>query len=302
MADEHLSAWLDSDEVHVAERAAVFQTLTHHLTVSWRRHVPPSAQAFRTSARAWLLAGDVESLVELNGDVFTRLEHGGPLDASLVRKIARDVPRTGSLASSAASCEALGRVLRGFALFNPRIGYCQGMNNVAAVCVLATSGDAERAFWLFAGLMRRFGGLFSPGLAGFNRCMAVLGELVSVHVGAALQGHLALHGVKPEMYGSAMLHTLFTHDSVAPALRTIAWDMLFATGPAFSIEPLLRLVLGTVIAREWALLACKDDAELLRVLRSAGDDADCGAIVLVAQALPLCSAALCDLAVDDGLE
>ena len=48
---------------------------------------------------------------------------------------------------------ALRRVLLAFSAVNPRIGYCQSMNFLAAAALLALGRAEEKAFWVLVCLI-----------------------------------------------------------------------------------------------------------------------------------------------------
>lgn len=54
-------------------------------------------------------------------------------------------------------------MLRAFSAHAPGVGYCQGMNYLAAVALLALACAEEGAFWLLAAMIDD-GGARAPGL------------------------------------------------------------------------------------------------------------------------------------------
>lgn len=77
-------------------------------------------------------------------------------------------------------CEKLRRLLTAYAWHDPSIGYCQGMNLVAATLLLIYE-DEERAYWTFVCLIRNLlpREWFNSTLQGSMTEQAVLGELVA---------------------------------------------------------------------------------------------------------------------------
>ena len=49
--------------------------------------------------------------------------------------------------------EALRHVLLAFSVHAPRVGYCQSMNYLAAMALLACARDREAAFWILVALI-----------------------------------------------------------------------------------------------------------------------------------------------------
>lgn len=74
--------------------------------------------------------------------------------------------------------QALANVLRAFSCVNSEIGYCQGMDHVAALVLSVVDWDEARAFWLLTSLVAsrhyELDLLFGPGLPRLNlRCFQV---------------------------------------------------------------------------------------------------------------------------------
>jgi len=66
----------------------------------------------------------------------------------------------------------------------PQLGYCQGLNYVAALLLLASGRDTERAFWLLAAMVGQVlaANTYASNLAGCHSEMRTLGVLVEKKV------------------------------------------------------------------------------------------------------------------------
>ena len=116
------------------------------------------------------------------------------MDPSDAEVIEADVPRScvPQMATSEADViqrnSALRRILRAWCILRPDVGYSQGMNVVAALCLALCGLDEENAFTLFVALLTRVGLDYyssSPQpLAGFQRDVDVLLDLVGEAVPA----------------------------------------------------------------------------------------------------------------------
>lgn len=90
-----------------------------------------------------------------------------PLPLSPLHAPTQDLPRTFATHPWLRSEEgqaALRRVLTAFSVHNPGVGYCQGLNFLAALLLTATGKDEETAFWLLAALVER---ILYPGAAAW---------------------------------------------------------------------------------------------------------------------------------------
>ena len=77
----------------------------------------------------------------------------------------QDLPRTFPSNEWMATAEgqaALGRVLLAFSVHRPAIGYCQSMNYIAALLLVAMEKDEENAFWVLVSLIDDGGGVPPP--------------------------------------------------------------------------------------------------------------------------------------------
>ena len=105
----------------------------------------------------------------------TRLDH-----TMLIECPRRTFPTNVFFGGDGVGCEKLRRLLTAYAWHDPSIGYCQGMNLVAATLLLIYE-DEERAYWTFVCLIRNLlpGDWFTSTLQGSMTEQAVLGELVA---------------------------------------------------------------------------------------------------------------------------
>ena len=77
----------------------------------------------------------------------------------------QDLPRTfpsNEWMATADGQAALGRVLLAFSVHRPAIGYCQSMNYIAALLLVAMEKDEENAFWVLVSLIDDGGGAPPP--------------------------------------------------------------------------------------------------------------------------------------------
>lgn len=186
---------------------------------------------------------------------------GGSLPPAVAVAIDNDVQRTffpGRAPPGSGEVEALGRMLRALAIWDPQVAYCQGMNFLAAFA-LASAGQAscgaadpqghstgspspsdspeEDAFWLAACLIEQYGarGFFSvntPLLKLYGFCLSRLLEQRLPEFYKALGGLDTVLGFK--WFG-----TVFT--TVLPLEAAVcAWDLLIRDG----LSMLLSVALG----------------------------------------------------------
>ncbi|KZC12289.1 TBC1 domain family member 30 [Dufourea novaeangliae] len=184
-------------------------------------------------------------------------EWSNPDDEELGIQIVKDLHRTGcSLFCGAAGRDnqaVLRRVLLGFARWNKSVGYCQGLNVLAAL-VLQVMDRAESAavkvmIYLIEGVLPE--GYFADNLRGLSVDMAVFRDLLRVRL-PKLSKHLEAlqNDAKDKATGSSYeppltnvftmqwFLTLFCHCLPQEAVLRV-WDLIFLEGD----EILLRTAL-----------------------------------------------------------
>ena len=128
------------------------------------------------------------------------------------RQIELDIPRTFShnpYFSKGEGCIFLQRLLYAFIKYNPKLGYVQGMNYIAASLLYhCTESDA---FWLFLRLVYDYNLIdnYMPMLPGLEKHSHVL-EFVMMEELPDLNEHLLKEGIIMQMFITEWCLTLFT--------------------------------------------------------------------------------------------
>ncbi|TPX58523.1 hypothetical protein PhCBS80983_g03063 [Powellomyces hirtus] len=154
----------------------------------------------------------------------------------------------------------LRNVLRAYALYNPEIGYCQGMGMLAGVMLMHM--PPEDSFWLLVSTLQNvLKDFYTPVLLQLRRDAAVF-EALLFKTSKRLARHMDTQEVGPLMYITQWFLTVFTTSLPwETALRV--WDMLYCEG----IKPLFRIGLAILrINRDFLLKECPTNAEILSLL------------------------------------
>ncbi|XP_011495148.1 PREDICTED: uncharacterized protein MAL13P1.304 [Ceratosolen solmsi marchali] len=182
-----------------------------------------------------------------------------PDDNELGIQIIKDLHRTGcSLFCGTAGRDnqaVLRRVLLGFARWNKSVGYCQGLNVLAALILQVVDRDESAAvkvmIYLIEGVLPE--GYFADSLKGLSIDMAVFRDLLHMHL-PKLSKHLEClqnNNTKDNATGSAYeppltnvftmqwFLTLFCH-CLPPDTVLCVWDLIFLEGD----DVLLRTALA----------------------------------------------------------
>eukprot|EP00931_Biecheleriopsis_adriatica_P026451 TRINITY_DN16105_c0_g1_i1.p1 TRINITY_DN16105_c0_g1~~TRINITY_DN16105_c0_g1_i1.p1 ORF type:complete len:380 (+),score=65.57 TRINITY_DN16105_c0_g1_i1:86-1141(+) len=160
-----------------------------------------------------------------------------------------DVPRTmpGRLRES--EHDVLRRTLCCLAALQPEVGYCQGLNNIAAVFVLLGFDDAMAAAGSHCLLSKCCPGYHQDGLPGFRRDAAILQRLTN-KLPEETRCRIEALGVPLEALASQHFLALSAGDWPLTATLQL-WDLLFLEGrPALmaSFLAMLQLYLPPVSA------------------------------------------------------
>ena len=110
--------------------------------------------------------------------------------------------------------QQLFNVLKAYALYNPEVGYCQGMGFI--VGMLLSHLNEVDAFNVLVGLMRKDGeynmqGLYKPGLPLLNEYLKELDAMIETEL-PALSNHLEMLGIETSMFASQWILTLFVYN------------------------------------------------------------------------------------------
>ncbi len=154
----------------------------------------------------------------------------------------------------------LRRVLRAYALRNPSVGYCQGMNFIAGLLLLVVS--EETAFWSLAHMCEEVSPLcFSPPLLGTRADMRALAELLKAEL-PALYRHCDGLCLNLELMAGHWLLVYFINIFPPPvALRILEVSMAEGSDVTFAVA------LAFLRGLEGGLLACDDLHELSQLVR-----------------------------------
>jgi hypothetical protein len=125
---------------------------------------------------------------------------------------------------------SLRRVLRAYSLYDPDVGYCQGMNFIAGMFITFVS--EEEAFWLLVYVMNakpcRMRGLFGVGMSEAHQVLYVAERLIA-HFNPKLSKHFDKENIHVTMFVTQWLLTMYT-SSFPFHIVTRVWDCFILEG------------------------------------------------------------------------
>ncbi|BGO89926.1 hypothetical protein NBRC10512_006451 [Rhodotorula toruloides] len=186
-------------------------------------------------------------------------------EAQCLKQIDMDCHRTFPtcvfFAGNGPGVDKLRNVLVAYSRRNPKIGYCQGMNNLAATLLL-THPTEEDAFWVLVCIIENIlpSDYYTSHLLVSRADQQVLRDLVE-RILPKFAAHLDEHGVELSAITFGWFLSLFTDCLPIQTLLRV-WDLFFIHGTIF----LFRVALAILKLHEAELLACDSAASLYALL------------------------------------
>eukprot|EP01059_Diplonema_ambulator_P026105 TRINITY_DN4328_c0_g2_i1.p1 TRINITY_DN4328_c0_g2~~TRINITY_DN4328_c0_g2_i1.p1 ORF type:complete len:342 (+),score=81.03 TRINITY_DN4328_c0_g2_i1:42-1067(+) len=222
---------------------------------------------------AWqLLLGSRQKQAENNG-LYESLAQR-EMDAGLAEIIKRDLGRTFPthalfLGPDGVGQKALFSLLHAYAVYDPKIGYCQGMGFIAAT--LLTQMKEEEAFWAFVVLMKHpkyaLGEMYLPGFPKVQEAFEIL-QLLLEAFSPTLAEHFKSEGINTNYFASQWFMTLFVYLFPFRLLLRV-WDVFLNEG----WKIIFRVALVLLLSDEPTLLGMKME-EILPRLKVLHEDKD----------------------------
>ncbi|ORZ37037.1 rab-GTPase-TBC domain-domain-containing protein [Catenaria anguillulae PL171] len=189
-----------------------------------------------------------------------------PLPSPFEKLIQRDLPRTfpGHEFFSEAGGpgqEALYNVVKAYSLYDPEVGYCQGIAFVAGPLLM--NMPDEEAFCVLVKLLNTYNlrHHYTPHMDGLHLRMYQFDKLFE-ELMPHVYNHLNREGIKSTMYASQWFLTLFAYRFPLDLVMRV-FDMIFAEGA----DVLLKISLALIKRHEQTLLTLEFE-NLLEYLKT----------------------------------
>lgn len=170
---------------------------------------------------------------------------------------------TGAAGSRTALEAKIRRVLRAYVMYNPRVGYCQGMNFLVRL-LMEVAEDESDVFWLFVGLSEPANNrnIYEPGLAVLQPFIGKLELLITKQM-PELHAHLQREGVHVAAFSARWFLTLFSSfETFGPKLVIRLLDIFVIDGWRIMLSMAL-----VVLDELRELLLFSDLEDMLRILQ-----------------------------------
>lgn len=196
--------------------------------------------------------------IELENTYLTLLKETSPHEKSIIRDLGRTFPHHEFFTDGQGiGQENLFNVLKAYSLYDPQVGYCQGLPFVVAVLLL--NMPDEQAFCLLVRLMHSYDlrGHFLPEMPKLQLRLFQFDRLVEEML-PVLHVHFLRQGVKSSMFCSQWFLTLFSYRFPLEIVFRI-YDTCLASG----IEAIFTFSIGLLQKNEDILLSMKFDEILV---------------------------------------
>ncbi|KAF8940089.1 rab-GTPase-TBC domain-containing protein [Dissophora ornata] len=240
----------------VQDYNAVASKLPHLLAARVRQGLPSKLRGLIWQSMSQASSTYLETM-------YTQLlkEHS-PYERIIQRDLARTFPQIEMFKEEGGKGqESLRNVLKAYSLYDPHVGYCQGLGFL--VGPLLMNMDEKEAFCVFVRLMETYDmrTMFTLNMEGLQLRLYQFSALLSEHL-PMLHAHLSFHSIHPTMYASQWFLSLFAYTYPLPLVLRI-YDVVFTEGAP---ETIMRVAVAFLKKNEEKLMQLQEFEDLLDVL------------------------------------
>ncbi|KAG0254506.1 hypothetical protein BG011_005752 [Mortierella polycephala] len=240
----------------VQDYNAVASKLPHLLSARVRQGLPSKLRGLIWQSMSQASSTYLETM-------YTQLlkEHS-PYERIIQRDLARTFPQVDMFKEEGGKGqEMLGNILKAYSLYDPHVGYCQGLGFL--VGPLLMNMDEKEAFCVFVRLMETYDmrTMFTLNMEGLQLRLYQFSALLSEHL-PMLHAHLSFHSIHAAMYASQWFLSLFAYTYPLPLVLRV-YDVVFTEGAP---ETIMRVAVALLKKNEEKLMQLQEFEDLLEVL------------------------------------
>ncbi|ODN96372.1 hypothetical protein L198_04086 [Cryptococcus wingfieldii CBS 7118] len=186
-----------------------------------------------------------------------------PVLADIEKDVSRTFPGNVFFGGDGPGVGKLRRVLVAYSWYNSAVGYCQGMNMLAATLLL-TLTDEEQAFWALVCMIDKAlpSNYFSSSLIGSRADQLVLSQIVA-QILPKIHNHFQQLGVDLASITFGWFLSLFTDCLPVETLFRV-WDIFFVEGH----DSIFRVAVAILKLNEVEICACESVGDLFTIISS----------------------------------
>ncbi|GFR50695.1 hypothetical protein Agub_g12949 [Astrephomene gubernaculifera] len=228
-----------------------------------RGGVPPKLRAW-----VWFEVSGAKQLkmAQTGTHYYTNLVKAASLSKAAAQ-VELDLPRTFPghpyLSCAETGQAAMRRILTAYSLHNQLVGYCQGLNFIVGVLLMAVECEEEVTFWLLAALVEKicYKGSFGHNLSGCHVEMKTLQDLVASKL-PRLGAHMHTISCDTSLIATDWFLTVFCVSMPAESACRVL-DALLGEGA----KVLFRVALALLKAAEPELLRRDNPGEFMKCVK-----------------------------------
>ncbi|KAG0036841.1 hypothetical protein BGZ82_003562 [Podila clonocystis] len=227
----------------VQDYNAVASKLPHLLSARVRQGLPSKLRGLIWQSMSQATSTYLETM-------YTQLlkEHS-PYERIIQRDLARTFPQIDMFKEEGGKGqEMLGNILKAYSLYDPHVGYCQGLGFLVGPLLMNTYD------------MRT---MFTLNMEGLQLRLYQFSALLSEHL-PMLHAHLSFHAIHAAMYASQWFLSLFAYTYPLPLVLRI-YDVVFTEGAP---ETIMRVAVAFLKKNEEKLMQLQEFEDLLEALSS----------------------------------
>ncbi|GIL89929.1 hypothetical protein Vretimale_17938 [Volvox reticuliferus] len=226
-----------------------------------RKGVPPSLRSW-----VWFEVSGAKQLMmsQPGNSYYPNLVKAAASMSKVLSQVELDLPRTFPshpyLSCPTTGQAAMRRILTSYSLRNPKVGYCQGLNFIVGVMLMAMDRNEEHTFWLLAALVEKicYQGSFGENLCGCHVEMKTLQDLVVTKI-PRLGAHMKAISCDISLIATDWFLTVYCV-SMPPESACRVLDALLNEGA----KVLFRVALALLKTAEANLLRLDNAGELMK--------------------------------------
>ncbi|CAI2175177.1 4895_t:CDS:2 [Funneliformis geosporum] len=240
----------------IQDYAAVATKLPHLLSAKLQQGLPMKLRGLIWQSMSQASSTYLETMYS------QLLLESSPYDRIIQRDLARTFPTVEMFKEENGRGQTmLWNVLKAYSLYDPLVGYCQGLGFLVGPLLMNMS--EAQAFCVFVRLMETYDmrTMFTLNMEGLQLRLYQFSCLLSQII-PSLHSHFRLHGIHEAMFASQWFLSLFAYTYPLPLVFRI-YDVVFAEGAP---ETIMRVAIALLKKNEEKLLELGEFEELLDFL------------------------------------
>jgi Rab-GTPase-TBC domain len=182
--------------------------------------------------------------------------------ALIIKDIDRTLPNLNIPKQNTITYNSMFHILNALAQRFPKVGYCQGMNFIAANILIFTKNE-RNAYDVMLYILdhMKYVKIFKPNLKNLQFCFYQLDSLLQIYC-PLLHKHLLLNGISASLYSSQWFLTLLTY-GLSPQITCVILDLFLLKG----MKILFKIIVGVLMEIQESVIKMSYEDTLMHMLK-----------------------------------